>query len=407
MEFTEKETALISQIKTDAETLIAEKTSGLITDTKFTEKMNELKTSNDNVSKELQTKVDELTNIAKEQGLKMQSFAGQDNSNQTVKAQLDSQIDSIKEAIKAGGSKEVVIKATYTRASNTNSTQAYRDDRIAQIGTRRLVAYDLFPKFPLGSESNGVLRYTDWDEATTVSAAATVAEGGTFPESTAKFVELSLPAQKIGDTVPITEEAVQDTARLAREVEMFLQRNVAVVEDTQLLTGAGTGSNLTGVYTAAPTFTAVNSGITDASIYDLIVKVSEHITVSKGSKYMPDFAFMNIADINKMRLKKDANNNYIMPPFTLNNGEVVAGIQIIEANGITANTMVLGDSRYAEIWEAEGYNVSFGYQGTQFGSDIMTMKARKRMLLLIKNADKSGFRKVTSISGALTTLALP
>ena len=41
----------------------------------------------------------------------------------------------------------------------------------------------------------------------------------------------------------------------------------------------------------------------------------------------------------------------------------------------------------------------------QFNEDELTIKARKRLLLLVKNGDRTGFRKVTSISAALTTLA--
>jgi hypothetical protein len=49
--------------------------------------------------------------------------------------------------------------------------------------------------------------------------------------------------------------------------------------------------------------------------------------------------------------------------------------------------------------------LSRGYTGSQFVEDMMTLKARKRLALLVRTADKGGFAKVTSISAALTTLA--
>jgi HK97 family phage major capsid protein len=193
-----------------------------------------------------------------------------------------------------------------------------------------------------------------------------------------------------------------------REVDRIWDRhiaNCAVVEDTQLLTGSGVGVNWNGLYTTAPTYTAVASGIADASIYDLIVKLSESITAGHGSKYAPNFAVMNIVDINRMKLKKDVNRQYIMPPFATEGGQVIDGLRIFENNGLTANTMVIGDSMYATKYEVEGYNLTFGHQGTQFGEDMISMKGRKRGNLLIREADKTGFRKVTSISNALATLA--
>lgn len=43
--------------------------------------------------------------------------------------------------------------------------------------------------------------------------------------------------------------------------------------------------------------------------------------------------------------------------------------------------------------------------GTQFTEDEMTIKARKRMLLLVRTVDKTGFRSVADVDAALVTLA--
>lgn len=306
----------------------------------------------------------------------------------------------------SGAIKEYVAKALTLRTSITNNQQAVDLTDIGQLATRRLAMYDLFPKFPVGDGNhNGVIRYYDWDEATIARAAAMVAEGAAFPESTAKWKKGSIPLQKVGDTLPVTEEFLSDEVMFAAELEFFLQTNVALVVDDQIANGDGTGNNLTGLVTSSNAYTPVASGITDASIYDLIVKVSEDITKTGGSKYVPNFAVMNIADINKMKLKKDANNNYVIPPFVTRDGQQVAGIVVIEANCITANTMVVGDSRFGRIYEMPGVEISRGTVNAQFTEDEITIKARKRLAFLIREADKSGFRKVTSISAALTTLA--
>lgn len=306
----------------------------------------------------------------------------------------------------SGAIKEYVAKALTLRTSITNNQQAVDLTDIGQLATRRLAMYDLFPKFPVGDGNhNGVIRYYDWDEATIARAAAMVAEGAAFPESTAKWKKGSISLQKVGDTLPVTEEFLTDEVMFAAELEFFLQTNVALVVDDQIANGDGTGNNLTGLVTSSPAYTAVASGITDASIYDLIVKVSEAITTTGGAKYVPNFAVMNIADINKMKLKKDANYNYVLPPFVTRDGQEVAGIVVIEANCIAANTMVVGDSRFGRIYEMPGVEITRGHVGTQFTEDEITIKARKRLAFLIREADKSGFRKVTSISAALTTLA--
>ena len=114
---------------------------------------------------------------------------------------------------------------------------------------------------------------------------------------------------------------------------------------------------------------------------------------------------MNISDINKMKLKKDANDNYIIPPFVDRSGNVVDGVTVIEDNQVAANTMFIGDSRFARIYEKTGLEISEGRVDAQFIEDAMTIKVRKRLAFLIRTVDQTGFKQVTSISGALTTLA--
>lgn len=315
------------------------------------------------------------------------------------------EIKANKEALKAiakGGNSEIVVKADTVRASIATDPSGLFLDGIGQLQRVKRSLYDLFRKVPVSSGNHsGVIRYIDWDEATTVKAAASVAEGVAFAESTAKFKGYSLSLQKIGDSLPVSEEFFEDDVMAAAELDMFLSTNVEDKIDSQIVIGDNTGTNLKGLVSSVPAYTAAASGITDANIYDLVAKVSESITSVGGAKYAPDFVAMNIADINKLKLKKDSTNNYV---FNFNDPRI-ASINIIEDNNVVANTMYVGDSRFAKIYEMGGVVVSKGFNGTDFAEDMMTLKARKRLALLIREADKTGFRKVASISAALTTLA--
>jgi HK97 family phage major capsid protein len=370
------------------------------------ERENEIKEATKGIE-ETQSKLDEsVKGLAQEIGVLNEKLKG--SSTNEAKS-LSQEIAEKKEELKAvlkGSNKEVEFKALTTRASITNGHNGIVLNDIGQLAHRKLTLYDLFPKFTVADGNNaGVIKYTDWDADTTVRGAAAVAEGAAFPESTAKFVGYTLPLQKIGDSLPVTEEFFEDEQLAASELDMFLQTNVAIKIDTDLYSGNGTAPNLKGILSSVDAYTPVASGLTDANIYDLVVKVSESITSVGGSKFAPDFAIMNIADINKMKLKKDANNNYIIPPFVSRDGKNVDGIVVIEANVVTPNTMVIGDRRYARIYEKAGMTVQQGMVNNQFLEDEVSLKVRKRLAFLIRNADKGGFRKVTSISAALTTLA--
>lgn len=334
-----------------------------------------------------------------------ESNGGNDTKVLSVEKQIAAESDKIKGAIKNKRTHEFVVKANTVSGSVTGNTSAQDIPGIGQLAYRKLHVYDMFNKIPVSKDANGVVRYWDWDEATKVRAAAAMSEAGTFPESTAKWAEYTIALMKVGDSIPVSEEFAYDNARFAAELDAFLRANVAIKIDTDLISANGTAPNINGLTNQVGTFTAAASGITDANIYDLLVKVYESISSSYGSKYQPNVALMNIADINKMKLKKDANNNYVMPPFATNNGMLVDGMLIMECNSVTANTMYVGDSRFGAIYEEPGFYVATGYDGSDWSSDMMTMKARKRLNLLIRTVDQTGWKKVTSISAALVTLA--
>lgn len=360
----------------------------------------------ESVKAEMQKELENVTTANKELSEQIEQLKEQTKmAEPTVKTLIDEikeKKDELKAIAKRESGAEVVVKADTLRASIATNPHNLLLDGIGQLARKARSLYDFFPKIQVGrGNHNGTISYIDWDEDTTVKAAAMVAEGASFPESTAKFKGYTLPLRKIGDTLPVSEEFLEDEVMAAAELDLFLSANVENVVDNQLVNGDNTGENLKGLVASVPAYTPVASGIADANIYDLCIKVMESITSTGGAKYRPDFVAMNISDINKLKLKKDANNNYVFD----RQDERLASLNIIEDNNIVANTLVLGDSRFARVYEMGGVVLSKGAVNAQFTEDMMTIKARKRLAFLIREADKTGFKKVTSISAALTTLA--
>ena len=360
----------------------------------------ELKTRTDAIAA-AKAEFDELKETVNQ--IKEQTSGG--NKGNTISKEIEANKDAIQAALKSRREHEFIVKANVVSGSVTSNPHALDLPDIGQLANRKLTVYDMFTKIPVPKNANGVIRYVDWDAATIVRAAAAIAEAGTFPESTAKWATYTLALQKVGDSIPVSEEFMYDNAMFAAELENFLRTNVAIKIDTDLIAANGTAPNIAGLLSQVPAYTPAAAGITDANIYDLIVKVYESISTLYGSKYQPNVALMNIADINKMKLKKDANNNYIMPPFVTKDGNTVDGVLVMECNSITANTAIIGDSRYGKIYEEPGFYVATGYDGSDWSQDMATMKARKRLNLLVRTVDQTGWKKVTSISAALTTLA--
>ncbi|MFT5450532.1 MAG: HK97 family phage major capsid protein [Enterobacterales bacterium] len=320
----------------------------------------------------------------------------------TLVKEITEKAEQIKHVMRTAGNGEVELKALTNLASVANNAQGVFLPGITQLGHKERSLYNVLPKITVSDDNTGgVVRYRDWDAATTVRAAAMVAEGAVFPESTAKFAWYSLDLRKIGDTLPVTEEFFEDEALAASELEMFLDINVNLVIDNQLINGDNTGQNLKGVFNSAIAYVAPASGITFPNIKDLVIKMRNEVTRVNGSKFSPDMLLVNSLTMESLILAKDANGNYI---FDENTG-TIGGLFVVVDENVANNALAIGDRRYARIYEKTGVVISRGVPNAQFLEDEMTLKARKRMLLLIKNGDATGFLKVTDVTAALALLA--
>jgi hypothetical protein len=58
--------------------------------------------------------------------------------------------------------------------------------------------YDVLPKISISNKANdnGIIKYHDWDEATTAEPQQWLLRG-VFSESTAKFIERTIPIQTV------------------------------------------------------------------------------------------------------------------------------------------------------------------------------------------------------------------
>jgi HK97 family phage major capsid protein len=361
----------------------------------------------------LKTQLKALQDADKTEDLttKLNDLAGEiqtikDNGgSEPVTAKLHKELTEKKEALKGiidGKKGEIEIKALTNRASVDGNTNAYVLPDIGQLGVVRRALYDVLPKTTLSSSANdnGIIKYHDWDEDTTVRAAEVVAEGVAFDESTAKFKEYTLPLRKIGDTLPVTEEFGEDVALAAAELERFLDVNVQTKVDNEIINGDNTGQRLKGLLTSVPTYTPVASAISFANIKDLARKMRTAIIKPRGSKYNVDIVVMNSDTFDKYYLAKDQDGNYLFDE----NGRI-AGLTVVEDNNMPDNQMVVGDRRFARIYEKGGVVISEGFVNEQYIEDVKTIKARKRIAMLIREVDKTGFLKCTDIETALETLS--
>jgi HK97 family phage major capsid protein len=299
------------------------------------------------------------------------------------------------------------LKTEVTRASVANNTMATDVPGLGHIPRRSTAVSDLFNQATMGANSNGVIRY--WQEASQTDNAAPVAESAVIPESAITWEEILLPLRKIGDSMRVSREALEDVSFISAEIRNFSLKNVELQLDEQALLGDGTGQNFSGVDLVAPNWAAGAFGGlfgTAASIYDVIsTGLVQIANAGQNSVFVPNAIVMNPTDAELMRLTKDADNNYIMPSWLSVDGMAVRGVRIIESQLVPQNQAYIGDFTFGTMWGAGTTTLDVATQhGTDWIEDVQRLKVTVRKQLVIRTAHAGAFLHIASITAAQTAL---
>lgn len=363
----------------------------------------------------LGVKADAIKNLIEavdKQGERMRKYEAAENTkDETIESIVETKVEEIKKLSKLTQGqpnltitipRKAILKTQITRASVSGTTMAMRLPGLGELPYLGLKLSQLFKHAQVAPSSNGVIRF--YDQLAITRGAAPVAEGATKPESAITWIERMLKVEKIADSIPVTKEAWTDVYFIQSEIDRLLNLNLAIKEDQQLWSGTGVTPEITGVYTNSTDFDPAPyaGSVVDPNIYDLVATMRVAIMNSKQSKYDPNIVVMNPVDLLKLRLTKDEFGRYLFPTDSV---PAINGMTAIESSQVTANTLLVGDSRYATIYDLEDVNLEMGYINDQFIKNAMTLLAEKRETLLIRNVDADAFLKSTDIAADAASLA--
>jgi hypothetical protein len=104
-----------------------------------------------------------------------------------------------------------------------------------------------------------------------------------------------------------------------------------------------------------------------------------------------------------MKLLKSVDGHYLLPSWASGQNSI-DGIRVVESSRVPQNQLVIGDFRYATIYDIGGVEVSMGWVNDQFIKNQMTILAEKRTGLLVRGVDLDAFLKVTDITAAIAAI---
>lgn len=317
---------------------------------------------------------------------------------QQVAEQLKANADKLK-ALKGNanaGDVVMTVKAPATETTgNVTLPSATPSAYTYQMDNALIPAPDLIP-FVQNWTDNGntdrvSLAYVD--EVGQEGDAAFIGEGIVKPLFDVDYEIRYSQAKKVAGKVKVSEEALADIPFMQAEINRKLRQRHDLALQDGILNGDGLGANLTGITEVAAAFAAggLAAAIDNAQNYDVIVAAYNQILVASDSNYIPNAIFVHPTDATLMKLTKDADNNYILPPFTDASGEVVNGVRVVQNTKIPVGRFLIGDFSKAHVRTYQDFSIRVGYTGDDFEKNLVTLLGESRQHLWISENEKIAF----------------
>ena len=231
-----------------------------------------------------------------------------------------------------------------------------------------------------GSTQSDVVRFVK--ESGYSNGAAATAEGTTLTQSDFDMTASDANVRKIGTYFRISEEMLADTPQLTSYLSARAPEKLLEVEDTQILSGTGSGAQLNGIITDATAFAAgdLADSVDNANDFDVIVAALNQLA---AANYNADSIVLNPSDFHKILLLKDTQNNYLKDQVYSGLQPVFMGVKVVLNTAIPAGDFLIGNFGVGtQLWVRDGINVEFFREdGTNVRDGFVTVRVSERVAL--------------------------
>jgi HK97 family phage major capsid protein len=275
---------------------------------------------------------------------------------------------------KAAAFETIGTKTLMTTAAGF-APQSIRLPGFVDAVTRPIQLLDIIPMSQTGME-----QIVYMEETTRVHAAAEAAEGGAFAESQFAFTERTSPVRKITDSLPVTDEQLEDVALVSSYINGRLTFGVQQRLDSQSLIGDAVGSNLRGIKNVVGI--QVQAKGADPQM-DAFFKAMTKIRVT--GRATPTHHLIHPTDWQNIRLTRTADGIYIFGAPTDSGPDRLWGLPVVQEDADAAGIGYVGSFQpsWISLFEKRGVDVQIGYVGTQFTEGKRTVRADMRVALVV------------------------
>lgn len=213
------------------------------------------------------------------------------------------------------------------------------------------------------------------------NSAATVAEGALKPESDITFEDATAPVRKIAHWIRITDEALADAPQLASHINGRLTYGLKLKENSQLLLGDGTGTNLLGLIPQATAYETARNAVGDTKIDQL-----SHAAIQVFmADYAADGIVLNPEDWESIYLTKTDDKAYVFANPVAATGPRLWGLPVVADKSVPKGKFLVGSFKMAaQVFDRQQAAV---YASTEdrdnFVTNRVTLLAEMRIALAV------------------------
>lgn len=383
---------------------------GYISETKFNENVNSLMQKFIKENGIDATKLKELEDALKAQGLKinevtektieekfnLKNFVSKGFKEESVQSKL-----KVVASNTAGKVDVMEVKAvgniTTGSVTTTTSGNALLDlVNTSDVSDARFAATFIEQYATVTNTSNAVVPYAD--VVPKDGDVGFVGEAGSKAQVDFKLeVRYATPKKAAGHEI-LTTESVQDIPRMQSIAQNVLVKKYLLKRQYGILFGDGNGDNPTGVTTIAAAFNPASwtgEKIKQPNLLDVIRAAANQIYTSQSwaddVEFMPNVVFVNPADLAAFKGTKTTEGMYVFPQFNLGNETNLDGLVVIAKNKIPAGKILIGDFTKLNIVNYINYSVSVGWINDQFIKNLFTMVGEGRFFVYVKEYEKRAF----------------
>lgn len=276
-------------------------------------------------------------------------------------------------------------KTTMTTAAGW-APQSIRIDRVALDEQRIPNVAAIIPK---GTTDQAAIVYME--ETTFTNNAGAKAENSAFDESALALTERTRTVRKVGTTIPVTYEQLEDVSGVRSYLDNRLGLMLEQSLEDQIVTGDGNSPNFNGYLTDVSQSQAKGTDPTPDAFYKGMV------TARVTGRANPTHILIHPLDWQDVRLLRTADGVYIYGSPSDPGIERMWGLPVVQSTAETQNTGLVGDfTGHSQLYMRAGVQMeTTNSHASEFTSNVLRIKIWLRGALVIYRP--SAFVKVTGI----------